>query len=81
MHIALRVDRDIFDRMLHKGQAEGREVRGPLDHDFVRALYFHHPNGYVVELTAPTGAHGKIMDPKPHEALARWRAIRAARTN
>jgi catechol 2,3-dioxygenase-like lactoylglutathione lyase family enzyme len=84
LHIALRVDPDIFDRMLHKGQAERREVRGPLDHDFVRSLYFRDPNGYVIELTAPTGAHGKIMDPavsKPHEALARWRAIRAARTN
>jgi hypothetical protein len=71
----------IFDRMLHKGQAEGREVRGPVNHDFVRSLYFRDPNGYVIELTAPTGAHGEIMDPaisKPHEALARWRAIRAA---
>src|SRR6516162_8257860 len=81
LHIALRVDPDIFDRMLHKGQAEGREVRGPVDHDFVRSLYFRDPNGYVIELTAPTGAHSEIMDPaisKPHEALARWRAIRAA---
>ena len=84
LHIALRVDSDIFDRMLNKGQAEGREVRGPVDHDFVRSLYFRDPNGYVIELTAPTGVHGEIMDPaasKPHEALARWRAIRAARTN
>jgi catechol 2,3-dioxygenase-like lactoylglutathione lyase family enzyme len=84
LHIALRVDPDIFDRMLHKGQAEGREVRGPVDHDFVRSLYFRDPNGYVIELTAPIGSHGEIMDPavsEPHEALARWRAIRAARTN
>jgi catechol 2,3-dioxygenase-like lactoylglutathione lyase family enzyme len=80
LHIALAVEPDTFNRMLRKGQAEGREVRGPVDHDFVRSLYFRDPNGYVIELTVPKGTRGEIMDPaisKPHEALARWRAVKA----
>jgi catechol 2,3-dioxygenase-like lactoylglutathione lyase family enzyme len=79
LHIALAVEPDTFDRMLQKGQAERREVRGPVDHEFVRSIYFRDPNGYVIELTAPTGTHREIMDPaasKPHEALARWRATK-----
>ena len=79
LHIALAVEPDIFDRMLKKGQAEGREVCGPVDHDFVRSLYFRDPNGYVIELTAPTGTHGEMIAPTvsgPHEALARWQAAK-----
>ena len=30
LHIALGVDPEIFDRMLQKGNAEGREVGGPV---------------------------------------------------
>ncbi len=77
LHIALGVESDVFDRMLLKAQAEGREVRGPVDHRFVRSIYFRDPNGYIIELTASTGLHSEIMDPaisKPHEALARWQA-------
>ena len=79
LHIALGVDNDVFDRMLRKGQAEGIEVRGPVDHGFVRSIYFRDPNGYIIELTASTGVHQEIMDPaisKPHEALARWQAAK-----
>ena len=77
LHIALGVENDVFDAMLAKGQAQGIEVRGPVDHGFVRSIYFRDPNGYVVELTASTGVQQEIMDPalsKPHEALARWQA-------
>ena len=65
--------------MLQKAKAEGREVRGPVDHGFVRSIYFRDPNGYVIELSASTGTHGEIMDPaisKPHEALGRWQAAK-----
>ena len=80
LHIALGVDNDVFESMLKKGKDEGREVRGPVDHGFVRSIYFRDPNGYIVELTAPTGTHEEIMDPvrsKPHDALARWQAAKA----
>src|SRR3984893_12282914 len=72
LHIALGVGPETFDAMLEKAKAEGREGRGPVDHRFVRAIYFRDPNGYVIELPASTGKHGEIMDPaisKPH-ALA-----------
>jgi catechol 2,3-dioxygenase-like lactoylglutathione lyase family enzyme len=77
LHIALGVENDVFDAMLAKGRAQGIEVRGPVDHGFVRSIYFRDPNGYVVELTASTGVQQELMDPavsKPHEALARWQA-------
>ena len=44
--IALGVEPEIFDAMLEKAKAEGREVRGPVDHRFVRSIYFRDPNGY-----------------------------------
>lgn len=81
LHIALGVEPDVFDRMLDKARAEGIEVRGPVDHGFVRSIYMRDPNGYVVELTASTGVQQEIMDPaisKPHEALARWQTAKAA---
>ena len=80
LHIALGVESDIFDNMLDKAKSEGREVRGPVDHGFVRSIYFRDPNGYVIELTASTGVHQEIMDPvisKPHDSLARWQAAKS----
>jgi catechol 2,3-dioxygenase-like lactoylglutathione lyase family enzyme len=80
LHIALGVEPDTFDTMLQKAKAESREVRGPIDHGFVRSIYFRDPNGYVIELTASTGKHGEMMDPaisKPHQALARWQSAKA----
>jgi catechol 2,3-dioxygenase-like lactoylglutathione lyase family enzyme len=80
LHIALGVEPDTFDSMLQKGKAEGREVRGPVDHGFVRSIYFRDPNGYIIELTASTGVHQELMDPaisKPHEELARWQAAKS----
>jgi catechol 2,3-dioxygenase-like lactoylglutathione lyase family enzyme len=80
LHIALGVEPDTFENMLQRAQREGREVRGPVDHGFVRSIYFRDPNGYVIELTASTGKHGEMMDPaisKPHEALERWQAEKA----
>jgi catechol 2,3-dioxygenase-like lactoylglutathione lyase family enzyme len=80
LHIALGVDDEVFEGMLEKAKAEGREVRGPVDHGFVRSIYFRDPNGYIVELTTSTGTHDEIMDPvrsKPHDALARWQASKS----
>ena len=80
LHIALGVESAAFDNMLQKAKGEGREVRGPIDHGFVRSIYFRDPNGYVIELTASTGKHQEIMDPaisKPHDSLARWQAAKS----
>lgn len=81
LHIALGVEPDVFDRMLKKAQVEGIEVRGPVDHGFVRSIYMRDPNGYVIELTASTGVQQEIMDPaisQPREALARWQAAKSS---
>ena len=57
LHIALGVEPDTFDKMLHKAKTEGREVRGPVDHGFVRSIYFRDPRApFVIELTASTGS-------------------------
>ena len=79
LHIALGVEAETFDSMLEKAKSEGREVRGPVDHGFVRSIYFRDPNGYVIKLTASTGVQQEIMDPaisKPREALAHWQAAK-----
>jgi len=48
-------------------------VRGPVNHRFVRSIYFRDPNGHVIELTASTGEYSEIMDP----ALQATRGARA----
>ena len=70
LHIALEVEPDALDRMLARGRAEGREVRGPSDHKFIRSIYFRDPNGYVIELTAKVPGHEADMDPKVNRARA-----------
>src|ERR1700752_485431 len=80
LQIALGVEPDTFDSMLQKGKTEGREVRGPVDHGFVRSIYFRDPNGYIIELPARAGTHGEITDPSisnPHETLGRWQAAKS----
>ena len=75
LHIALEVEPDALDRMLAKGKAEGREVRGIADHRFIRSIYFRDPNGYVIELSAKVPGHESAMDPtKSHarEILEDW---------
>jgi len=45
LHIALEVDRATLQRAYEKGKAEGRDVRGVVDHDFIHLIYFRDPNG------------------------------------
>ena len=77
LHIALEVEPDALDKMMAKGRAEGREVRGPADHKFIRSIYFRDPNGYVIELTAKVAGRESAMDPKTNRAreiLDDWQA-------
>ena len=79
LHIALEVEPDALDAMLAKGKAEGREVRGVSDHNFIRSIYFRDPNGYVIELTAKVAGHESAMDPSKNHArdiLAKWQAAK-----
>jgi hypothetical protein len=55
LHIALGVERDVFDCMMDKARASAVEVRGPVAHGFCRSIYMCDPSGCVVELTGKTG--------------------------
>jgi catechol 2,3-dioxygenase-like lactoylglutathione lyase family enzyme len=81
LHIALEVEHDVLLKMMAKGKAEGREVRGISDHGFIDSIYFRDPNGYVIELTAKRPDHDKHMDPKTNKArelLDRWQKGKTA---
>ena len=54
LHIALEVSDEVLDSMFALGKQRGMEVRGVSDHGFCRSIYFRDPNGYVIELAAPT---------------------------
>ena len=80
LHIALEVSREHMLAMKAKAEAEGRQVRGVADHDFIHSIYFRDPNGYVVELAAPTDSHDRHMDPAQNGARAKldaWQSTKA----
>jgi catechol 2,3-dioxygenase-like lactoylglutathione lyase family enzyme len=84
LHIALEVTLEEQEAMLAKGRAEGREIRGPIDHGFIRSIYFRDPNGYVIELTTPTGRHTGGAEPaaaRAHALLEGWRSSRQTTPN
>ena len=67
--------------MVEKARAEGREVRGPVDHGIGHSIYFRDPNGYVIELTAKLENHDERTDNTRNDArgiLDRWQADKAA---
>ena len=75
LHIALRVDRPALDTLRARAEAAGVEVRGISDHGFIESIYLRDPDGYVVELTAPTG-HGTADAAAARQRLAAWQARR-----
>jgi catechol 2,3-dioxygenase-like lactoylglutathione lyase family enzyme len=79
LHIALEVEPKVLTEMLAKGKARGLDTRGVSDHEFVRSIYFRDPNGYVIELTARTPEHARLMDPatnKARDILRDWQAAK-----
>lgn len=75
LHIALTVDQDTLHTMFEKGKAEGIETRGISDHGIMESIYFRDPNGYVVELAAPTNqpqASAEERSAKAHQTLEEW---------
>jgi catechol 2,3-dioxygenase-like lactoylglutathione lyase family enzyme len=75
LHIALEVERHVLEPMMERARAAGIEVRGISDHGFIHSIYFRDPDGYVVELTAPTSQAGPALEEavaSAHESLARW---------
>ena len=78
LHIALEVDAATLTAMAAKGRAAGREVRGPVDHEFIRSIYFRDPNGYVIELTAQLAGGDAPAKGQPHAILTRWQQEKTA---
>ena len=77
LHIALEVDEAVLGDMLAKGKARDIETRGISEHEFVRSIYFRDPSGYVIELTAKTPEHARLMDPATNgarELLDQWQS-------
>jgi catechol 2,3-dioxygenase-like lactoylglutathione lyase family enzyme len=80
LHIALEVDSATLEAMFEKGKAAGIETRGVADHGFIHSIYFRDPNGYVVELSAPTETatdYAAEAATKAHGSLAAWQARKA----
>ena len=81
LHIALEVTNDHLEDMFARGKAEGREVRGISEHGFCRSIYFRDPNGYVIELAAPTGEPRVMISEAEQQSarksLDRWQGAKA----
>ena len=54
LHIAFEVTFKDLNFYMDKAKKIGIETRGISDHGFIKSAYFRDPNGYVIELTAPT---------------------------
>ena len=83
LHIALEVDAATQAEMFARGKAAGIETRGVADHGFIRSIYFRDPNGYVIELAAPTSSaadYAAKAETKAHDSLARWQRTKPGAT-
>jgi len=65
--------------MLERLKSFGVEVVGPVDHGFVRSIYFFDPNGLRLEIAARTEAPGFLAHEKAraHDQLRRWSVRKA----
>ncbi|MGC1302498.1 MAG: VOC family protein [Caulobacteraceae bacterium] len=79
-HLALEVD-SIEAVLRHKQnlEAAGVEVRGLVDHEFVKSIYFFDPNGLRVEITTRTEEPGFLEHAaaEAHAQLADWSRLKA----
>jgi len=70
--------------MYDRGKAVGIEIRGVADHGwFIRSIYFRDPNGYVIELAAPTDSAADYTveaEKKAHDSLAQWQRTKPGAT-
>jgi catechol 2,3-dioxygenase-like lactoylglutathione lyase family enzyme len=77
LHIALEVSAEELEAASERAKARGLELRGPVDHSFIRSIYLRDPDGYVVELcerreqAAETWSRAAAL-----AALERWKGRR-----
>ena len=80
LHVALKADEAGVARATAAAKARGLDIRGPIDHEFIKSVYFRDPNGYVVELAVPTESHAAMTDPatnRAREILGEWSRVEA----
>lgn len=74
-HLALRVPslQDV-ENMKIRLEANGIDVLGVTDHEFVKSIYFFDPNGIRLEFAAEVATEEELAQyaREAHEALARW---------
>lgn len=82
-HIALRMNSlDELETMRTRLQAAGVNVIGPVDHHFVKSIYFFDPNGFRLEFTVPIGTpemHEGFRD-EARSALDNWTTEKASQS-
>ncbi|MFZ6645875.1 VOC family protein [Undibacterium sp. TJN25] len=80
-HIALRMNSlDELETMRARLQSAGVDVIGPVDHHFVKSIYFFDPNGFRLEFTVPIGT-AEMHEGFRHQArdtLDNWTAEKAS---
>ena len=77
LHIALEVNMDTLQSMLKKGRDAGIDTRGPANHGFVQSIYFRDPNGYVLELAAPSSAGANFDASAARNTVAEWQEAKS----
>ena len=81
-HFAMEVD-SLEEVQAHKARLEmaGIDVRGIVDHEFVKSIYFFDPNGLRLEITTRTEEPGfsEKAAREAHNRLAQWNEAKAER--
>jgi catechol 2,3-dioxygenase-like lactoylglutathione lyase family enzyme len=76
LHYAMEVaDHERLLAFKSRLEAHKLPVMGPIDHGFVQSIYFHDPNGLVMEFTCKDARHDALMDEEEAaaaEVLAQW---------
>lgn len=81
VHFAMKVSSESeWQTWVDRLTRAGVKYLGPLDHEFVRSVYFEDPNGLWLEITYQVADHEKILDREEshaREAMNTW-TIRTA---
>lgn len=80
-HLALEVESIEALELAHKNlMAHDVDVLGPIDHGFIRSIYFYDPSGHRLELAARTVEAGDLerFAAEAPDLLADWTARKAA---
>lgn len=60
-HLALEVESvDVLERAKANLEDHGIDVLGPIDHGFIRSIYFYDPSGHRLELACRTVEPGEL---------------------